>query len=361
MGIPIPITSSPQLISRSVSQPYLVYNNGSSTAYLGTDSSVSPTAFAFPLQPGSAFQWTAITTDVYAVADNGKTTSLIIAPEASAMSFGTLSASISGPVNVSGSTVDASGSNVGVSGTVGNIPQNKPTLLATSSNVWLATFGSPRNISAIPDLNVSGYGSVIINVSDNAILPAGAVSSLGMITLTVLQLINGVIVSSYTAEWILGQCNSLLQVPVVGTDLQISGQFISAATGSPNTGTLTIQAIGSSEIVASPIYTSYNPGARGTIPTGGYYNASVGVTTLTEYVNSKNGPANFSLIPSSSSATGNGSIFAVEFTGPATNQLIGLVPPAGGSGVSQQVILPMRPIQVLTRATAVGMLSSLQQ
>jgi hypothetical protein len=96
MGVPIPVGSTPQLVSRSVSKPYLIYNQGSSTVYIGLDSSVSPSNFAFPLEAGNAMQWTQISSDVYAVSDIGNSSTVVITPEAAAVSIGQVTASISG-------------------------------------------------------------------------------------------------------------------------------------------------------------------------------------------------------------------------------------------------------------------------
>lgn len=103
MGIPIPVVAvSPVKVSSTVAKPYLVTNIGTATIYLGKSSSVSPTAYDYPLAPGNALQWTEINSDVYAVCDPGKSSQAVVAIEASAVSLGSVTATINQTVSVAG-------------------------------------------------------------------------------------------------------------------------------------------------------------------------------------------------------------------------------------------------------------------
>lgn len=357
MGVPIPISDGPQLISRSVAKPYLVLNNGSNTVYLGTDSSVSPTAYAFPLAPGSAFQWTEISSDVYGVCDKGKASQLVVAPEASAMAFGTLSANIQGTVDVSGSDVGVSGS-VDTSGsTVKNRTQSNPVTLGAAATVFSAGMGSPQPLAAIPSLAVSGYSSIIVDVSDNQ---GGIVPSYqSMIKVVITQTLNGVQVGTPTnAHFLIGACNGYIQVPVIGDSVQVTGQYINQ---SALIGTISVQVVGSSEVIPVPRYLSYNSGAKGSLAGGGYYNVSTGVV-VQDYVTCRNGSAELSILAATGTSAGSANVAVADFDNPGGVIILagtGSIPAGGAANLS--LVLPMRPVYVTTRPTAGTLICSLLQ
>jgi hypothetical protein len=196
MGIPIPIKDSPQLISRTVSKPYLVYNSGAHTVYLGQDSSVSPLSYSFPLASGNAFQWTEVNSDVYGVCDPGLTSNIVIAYEASALALGNVQASISGPVDITGSSVAISGTptvsvpgGVAVSGNVGitGTPAvSVPGGVAVSGNVGITgtpNVAVPGGVAVSGNVGITGTptvavpGGVAITGTPNVAVPGGVAVS----------------------------------------------------------------------------------------------------------------------------------------------------------------------------------------
>lgn len=360
MGVPIPISDGPILISRSVAKPYLVYNTGTNIVYLGTDSSVSPTAFAFPLAPGAAFQWTEITTDVYAVAAEGKSSTLVVAPEASALALGTVSAAIEGPVDVSGSNVGVSGSVDASGSTIKSRQQNNPVILATSNNPIPNSMILPNGLVNLPAQATAGFSSIIISVGDNA--PGIPLGPTNMVEVLVQQTLNGSHVGPIiSAHYLLGACSGYVQVPVVGETILVSGQFINTSTGGGGLSSLGVQVIGSSEVITTPRYLSSNFSAKGSLASGGYYNVSAGAV-VQDYVTCRNGPAELTVLASSGTSAGSANIAVADFDvpgGPVILAGTGGIPTGGA--VTVPINVPMRPVYVTTRPTAGALLCSLLQ
>ena len=375
-----PVGSTPVQLSGVYADAYILQNQGPSAIYVGHDSSLSQTAYDYRMAVGQTLSrsdarelWLVCAKGESSVVSviSGDGTTFSPAPDQVTV-VGDVgitgvvdvagNVAIDGPVSVTG-TVDVAGdinvtnSTLNVAGTVGARQQNNPSILFTSNNPWSGVVGV-TNLAAIPNQSIAGYSAIIINVFDNGSV---ALAANNMVTLTITQYAAGSTpVSQFTAQWLVGRCNSYLIVPVVGITAVISGQYIIQGGGS---GTLTVQVIGSNQAVDSPQYSSYNSpsgSTGGNLATGGYFTMDIAAVTQ-RFVSSKNGPAQLSVLAGTSSSAGSANIAVVEWVGPATNIIMGTGAIAAGGAVNIPLVLPMRPVYITGRPTAGDLIVSLLQ
>ena len=340
MAVPITVTTSPGLISRTAAKPYLINNDGTNNIYLGQDTAVNSNNYAFILQPGQSLSWSEINREVWAVTATA-TSKVSIAYEASAVASSTVNISnatipvtgtvnanitnasipVSGSVAISSGTVSVSAGTVSVSS--GNITAAvgaTPTLLKTvTTNI---TAGGTTDIDPTSQLNnisIQKYSSVIFQIvykqtgggATAQTLTAGSYIHLSwsqqITTYDPTLPITGW--ATFTHPDIFNPVDGVVQTyqtSVTNAFINAGGIIKQTATGF-RTGTITVNVFGSYESINTDQYVNFaNP-----ISATGYANPQVGVSysdittaTATDVdLNTKNGNATITLATGSTTNT----------------------------------------------------------
>lgn len=312
MGIPIPVVAvSPVKVSSTVAKPYLVTNIGTATIYLGKSSSVSPTAYDYPLAPGNALQWTEINSDVYAVCDPGKSSQAVVAIEASAVSLGSVTATINQTVSVAGivQTQQVAGFDLLDTLTV-NLPAGNPGSFMVGGAILT---------------NLKNYNSLYITY-ENGITGVANPSAANYVHVAVR--FDG-LVSGYDCQFWQYQSTpdaNTYQVPITGKTAQINFDGTKTA---GTAGTITVR-----------VYGTYQP-----LTTDLYYQAPLGFG-FSGYANINTYPAvgNFSFFPATTNLPMQLGVYKVTAAGAGTvavlSQQIGTIYPIAGTIVD--AALPSR-------------------
>lgn len=364
MAVPITVSTSPGLISRTAAKPYLINNDGTVNVYLGQDTNVSSNNYAFILQPGQSLSWSEINREVWARTLSG-TSKISIAYEASAVA--------SSSVNIASGTVTIGSGNVIVtSGQVTAAVGAVPTLLKTvTTNI---TAGGSTDIDPTSQLNnisIQQYSSVIIEIvykQTGGGATAQTLTAGSYIFLSWSQQPSTYSASLAKTGWatwthpdIFNPIDGVLQTyqtKVTNAFINLGGIIKQTALGF-RTGTITVNVYGSYESITSDEYVNFaNP-----ISLAGYANANDGVmysdiTTATATdvdLNSKNGNATLTLATGSTTNTRSAiEIFwydagtayfltNVAMTSPGLTTL--------DYSIIQNIILPTAPLHLVHRQT----------
>jgi hypothetical protein len=240
-----------------------------------------------------------------------------------------------------------SGGNVGVSGTVGALQQANPTLLYT--NV-ITPFTFTTAAEAVQLINqtlvVGGYSSLLIVITGGYSNTTEPLNPANYIPLDISfpNYGTGTNYSEYTPQWLLDwQMRHTIQVPVSGQSVVITGSLVKALTGLG--GSVYINVYGINTPINAPIYLSNSWNLKGSLVTGGYWQQLLsGANTITYYLASSNGAADFRVQNQGGTATQT-AILNMADSG-AVVSMAQLVPTPAGADSHLPVRLPLRPIAV---------------
>lgn len=329
-------------------------NVGNTTLYYSQSPDVSASS-GTPLSPGNAVQGWPVGQPLYIISSGGNG-QFAYEANGSQIAIGAVAASLlpGGTVDV-GNTVDTSGS------TVNNRSQNNPANLATNGVVIPASMPLSAQIGPTLTLSTKGYSSIIISVGDND--PAIPLASANMVKITFDQTVGGQsVIPISNAHFLLGGLNGFVQVPVLGDTIIITGVFINTSAFGGGGNRITMQVIGSNEVISEPKYLSNNFSAKGTIPTEGYYEVTAGAFSQV-FMNSKNGPAELSILAATGASAGSSNLGIVDFDNPGVGVIIlagtGAIPAGGAANISLR--LPMRPAIVTVNPSAGSLIGSVLQ
>lgn len=347
-------------IPNNGTDPLYGINVGSTVLWYSKLPDVSP-ASGTPLSPGNAVQGWPAGQPLYIMSTGGNG-SFAYEANGSQIAIGAVAAAL-----LPGSTVDV-GNTVGVTGsvdasgsTIDSRAQNNPSILAVNGVVIPASMPLSAQIGPTLTLSTKGYSSILISVGDND--PAIPLASANMVKITFDQTLGGTsVVPISNAHFLLGGLNGFVQVPVLGDTIIITGVFINTSAFGGGGNRITMQVIGSNEVISEPKYLSNNFSAKGTIPTEGYYEVNTGAFSQV-FMNSKNGPAELSILAATGASAGSSNLGIVDFDNPGAGVIIlagtGAIPAGGAANVPLR--LPMRPAIVTVNPSAGSLIGSVLQ
>jgi hypothetical protein len=411
MAVPITVTTSPVLISRTAAKPYLINNDGTTNVYLGQDTAVNNNNYAFILQPGQSLSWSEINKEVYAVTTTG-TSKVSIAYEAAAVASSTVNIAnatipVTGTVNanitnasipVSGSVSITSGT-VGISGTVntaitsGSVSITSGSVSVSSGNITAAVGNTPvllgtatatyttasTNVSFLSsgttlDVDISAYSSVLLVIE--TVLSAAASTTNMSCTNNAYY---SVLLYQYTGSYlsanpdhqaqftfgdgvgttyigVVNPARQTFQIPVKNSRLALNATAIKTAGTGTGAGTSTIKVYGTYETITNEKYVNY-PSISTVTPalTGVMYQTTSTTASTDIDIPSRNGAATITLVTGSATLTKN-AVSINYYNGSTSTPLtkIGLVAP-GLTTVDyaeiRNITLPNYPLKVSLRQT----------